>query len=117
MLEQIATEATECVRHMPSPEMVLTCCSNMIDVLHPSNAEIHQRSVSGRGTPDYTSGNTDEVEDEEVAWLQSIQAAGVNDMVAVKGLQSGALVMDIGQLRDEPHPSTPKRSHKGKLPM
>lgn len=43
----------------------------------------------------------DSEEIEEAAWLQSVGAAGLDSITHVKGLESGALVMDIGHLRPQ----------------
>lgn len=96
----------------------------MIDVLHPGNTELNQRfahtggqrSTSRTATPDNVPENADEAAgDEESAWLQSIQTANT-DLTAVKGLESGTLVLDIGQLRSDPPTPAPRKSTKGKLP-
>lgn len=95
----------------------------MIDVLQPGTSDISQHLAhagSQRSTRDtdakMNSSSTEEDEEsEEAAWLQSVQAASSNDFAIVKGLQSTNLVLDIGQLRDEPTPSPAKRSLRAKL--
>ena len=98
--------------------------SNMIDVLHPGTSDVShhfantgsQRAAREDDTSKTQSGSTaDTEEDEEAAWLQSVQASGIDNVTAVKGLQSGDLVLDISQLRDEPPPSAAKRSLKARL--
>ena len=97
----------------------------MIDVLHPGNTELSQRFAHTRSqgstprtaSPDEAPDNSAETEgeDEESAWLKSIQAANA-ELITIKGLESGSLVMDTSQLRTEPPTSAPRRSTKGKLP-
>ena len=95
----------------------------MIDVLHPGNTELSQRfahfgserTAHLKKNPDDPSIEGGTAYDEESAWLQSIRAAA-EDMTTVKGLKSGILVMDVGQLRVDPLVSTPRRPAKGKLP-
>ena len=96
----------------------------MIDVLHPGTSDVShhfahtgsQRSAhqdqSSQKQQDSAEGAE---EDEEAAWLQSVQAAGVDNLTTIKGLQSGNLVLDVSHLRDEPAPSAAKRSLKAKL--
>lgn len=93
----------------------------MIDVSHPDSAEFSLRFAHADGhkqSHDIHSKNkpepSGEADDgEEAAWLQSVQAAGSGE---VQGLDSGNLVMDVGQLRDVPVQSAAARSLKGKLP-
>lgn len=97
----------------------------MIDVLHPGNTGLSQRfahtgserSTPQPATPDEAPDNPAEAEaeDEESAWLKSIQAANA-ELITIKGLESGSLVMDTSQLRTEPPTSAPRKSTKGKLP-
>ena len=98
--------------------------SNMIDVLHPGTSELSQhfaqtgsqRSTHTDNAPKQPRDPAeDPADDEEAAWLQAAQAAGTDNVTAVQGLQSDSLVMDIGQLRDEPTPSVAKKSLKGNL--
>ena len=97
--------------------------SNMIDVLQPGNSDVSQHLAhagSQRSTREIdskmSSSNTEEEEEsQEAAWLRSVQAANSSDLAFVKGLQSNNLVLDIGQLRDEPPPSAAKRSLRAKL--
>lgn len=97
--------------------------SNMIDVSHSGTSELShhfahggsQRFHHADGAPKQPDNPEEElVEDEEAAWLQSIQGAGADNMTTVQGLQSGGLVLDIGTLRDDP--SAAKRSLKANLP-
>ena len=94
----------------------------MINVSHAGNTELRdhfahtgsQRATTGRETPENTQEHTGDEDEEETAWLQSIQAAGSENLTAVKGLDSGNLVMDINQLKEAP--SAAKRSLKARLP-
>ena len=63
--------------------------------------------------------NAADEEDEEAAWLQSVQKGDMGDVTAVKGLRAGDLVLDMSQLRSEPATSASavKRSLKGNLPQ
>ncbi|TKA26783.1 hypothetical protein B0A50_04229 [Salinomyces thailandicus] len=80
-LEQITAEAAE----------------NMIDVSqHHTAHSNHDRQ--GRDT---TEAQAEPADAEEAAWLQSIHSAGLDSDVEVKGLQSGALVMDLSSLRQD----------------
>lgn len=98
--------------------------SNMIDVLHPGTSELShhfahvrsKRSVDANGAPREARPESVAEDDEEAAWLQSVQAAEVGGVTTVKGLESGSLVMDISQLRDEPTSSTGQRSLTARLP-
>ena len=96
----------------------------MIDVTHPGNTELNQRvaHIAGQGATtrilapdDSPEAAVNPAEDEESAWLKSIQAAKA-DLTAVKGLEAGTLVMDMTKLRIEPPTSAPRKSTKGKLP-
>jgi hypothetical protein len=99
----------------------------MIDVLQPGTSDVSQhlahagsqrssREADSKMDSKMNSSSTEEDEEsEEAAWLQSVQAASSNDLAFVKGLQSNNLVLDIGQLRDEPAPSAAKRSLRAKL--
>ncbi|KAF2766641.1 hypothetical protein EJ03DRAFT_353778 [Teratosphaeria nubilosa] len=89
-LEQITAEASE----------------NMIDVSHAGTGELghyrtqtnHERHKDSGQAADIKA--EPEAQDaEEAAWLQSLQNEGIDSAGEVKGLQSGTLVMDIGQLR------------------
>ena len=102
----------------------------MIDVSHPSTAAyIHRFAHTNHDRHQHTTGSEangttkegattvpGESEDgEEAAWLQSIQSAGLDSVTEVKGLQSGALVLDMSQLRQEPAPSSAKKALKSAL--
>ncbi|KAK3050600.1 hypothetical protein LTR09_008240 [Extremus antarcticus] len=106
-LEQITVEATE----------------NMVDASQPGTSELSQHLTHARPTRQFEAAAADgtsevEEEEEEAAWLESVQAAGVDDVKAVDALRSGDLVLDISQLRDAPAATTSnaQRSLKGKLP-
>ena len=93
----------------------------MIDVSHPSAAEFsHQVAYTNHDrhndvdhkTHDASQASQEAEDAEEAAWLQSIQST---DITEVKGLQSGTLVMDIGQLRQEATPSSAKKVAKSAI--
>ena len=95
----------------------------MIDRSHPTSAEYghhlahtnHDRYTSADGHTDAGTDNvTGEDDAEDAAWLQSIQSAGLAASTEVKGLQSGALVMDISQLRQDTPVSKKSRSSREK---
>ena len=94
----------------------------MIDVLQPGNTEVSQhlahagsqRSTRDKDSKGEPSVAEEDAENEENEWLRGVEAAGADDLIAVKGLQSNALVMDINQLREEPAPSAAKRSLRAK---
>jgi hypothetical protein len=89
----------------------------MLDASHPGTGELSQHFAHSRhDTPfEGSADGTAETEgDEEAAWLESIQETGADDLAAVAELQSGDIVLDMTQLRDEP--TSAKRSLKGKLP-
>ncbi len=89
----------------------------MIDVLQPGNSEVSQHLAhagSQRLTRDKDSKmegsiTEEDAESEENTWLRSVEAAGADDLITVKGLQSSNLVTDINQLREQPAPSAAKR--------
>ncbi|TKA79031.1 hypothetical protein B0A55_03154 [Friedmanniomyces simplex] len=92
-LERITNEATD----------------NMIDVSHPSSADLsqhfahtnHDRHTAGDHDTKSPCKPVDAVEDEEAAWLRSVQSAGLDSVTQIKGLESGTLILDIGQLRSD----------------
>jgi hypothetical protein len=93
----------------------------MIDVVHPQVAGMTEHFVywdTQRSRHSATSLVPETVhgeqaqEDDETAWLQSIQTAGADNVTGIKGLESGSLVVDIGQLRKAHGSSTTKRSAK-----
>lgn len=89
----------------------------MIDISHPSTAELNQHyrhtNHDRQGTREHEANGPSKSpveepeDDEEAAWLRSVQA---DDITQVKGLQSGALVMDVSQLRTQDPPSSAKKS-------
>lgn len=96
----------------------------MIDVSHPSMAELshrlphmnHDRKGNVQRTTDAVpEGQTEPDDAEEAAWLDSIHSAGLDSAAEVKGLHSGALVMDISELRHEQPPSSAKKALKSAL--
>ncbi|KAK4549410.1 hypothetical protein LTR36_006407 [Oleoguttula mirabilis] len=97
---------------------------NMIDVSHRSSADIshhiaytnHDRQATTHYETNAESEDPAGPEDaEEAAWLQSIQSDGLDSVTGVKGLQSGALVLDISQLRQEPSPSSARKAPKSAI--
>lgn len=73
----------------------------------------HHTFRSGQTHQDGADGAEDQEDSEdaeEAAWLQSIQSAGLDSTHEVKGMQSGALIMDIGQLRQDAPPTSAKRT-------
>ncbi|KAI7537275.1 hypothetical protein KC331_g11013 [Hortaea werneckii] len=95
-LEQITAEASE----------------NMIDVSqHHTFRSSQSHQVNAEADPDNAAEHQEDSEDaEEAAWLQSIQSAGLDSTNEVKGMLSGALIMDIGQLRQDAPPTSAKRT-------
>ncbi|KAK0986075.1 hypothetical protein LTR91_010346 [Friedmanniomyces endolithicus] len=95
-LNRITNEATE----------------NMIDVSHPSSTDLsqhftstnHDRHTAGDNTSGGSIKAVDAIEDDEAAWLRSVRSAGLDSGTQIKGLQSGSLVLDIGQLRSSSAP-------------
>lgn len=72
----------------------------MIDVLHPSHVDLNDNLASSNHRhPSRASrvGNEADMDAEEAAWLESIEAAGIGD---VQLAHKGALVMDVGLLRE-----------------
>lgn len=90
----------------------------MIDVHHPEAAELGPNaSVRGlphqhTGTEREQGGSEDEEEDddEEAEWLRSVEA---DNKTSVQGMEASGLVLDMGQLRDEP--SAAKKSLRAKV--
>lgn len=91
----------------------------MIDVLHPNNTDLGRRFAHPDSSRWQHSGDESvrdgDHDDEESAWLQSVQASIGEDIVVVKGLESGTLVMDTSQLRVESAGLAPTKTLKGKL--
>lgn len=93
----------------------------MIDVSHPGTSELsqhfaHAKTASREVIVEDDAEHTEEDED-EAAWLQSVQESDAGDVTVVKGLHSNDLVLDISQLRDETagDSSAAKKSSKGVL--
>lgn len=93
----------------------------MVDVHHPDAGELGPGRGSQRSTRPRDDAEDEQAEDEEdevdeeedeaeAAWLQSVQA---DNLTAVQGMQAGGLVLDAGQLREEP--SAAKRSLKARV--
>jgi len=95
----------------------------MIDVLHPNGVTISTHMTpnnSIRNKPDEagsqsTITTSNQAEDaEEQAWLDSITSTEPGSITHIKALQKGALVLDMGQLREAvPPPSARKASKAG----
>ena len=103
-----------------------TVYRSMIDVLHPNGVTINPNITpnnSIRHKPDEvgsqsttTASNQGAVDEdaEEQAWLDSITSTEPGSVTHIKALQKGALVMDIGLLREAaPPPSARKQSKAG----
>lgn len=93
----------------------------MIDVHHPEAAELgpnasmrstpHQHTDAEREQGDSGDEDEDDEEDEEEAeWLRSVEA---DNKTQVQGMEASGLVLDMGQLRDEP--SAAKKSLKARV--
>ncbi|KAK3115695.1 hypothetical protein LTR53_004711 [Teratosphaeriaceae sp. CCFEE 6253] len=88
-LERITAEATD----------------NMIDIAHPGSADFshhfahtpYDRRPAEANGPAKLAAAVDDAE--EAAWLQAVQSAGDGAVTQVKGLQSGALIIDMSQFR------------------
>lgn len=91
---------------------MLTKARNMIDVSqHHTFRSSQSHQVNADEDPGNAAEHQEDSEDaEEAAWLQSIQSAGLDSTNEVKGMQSGALIMDIGQLRQDAPPTSAKRT-------
>ncbi|KAK5125040.1 hypothetical protein LTR85_001231 [Meristemomyces frigidus] len=97
---------------------------NMIDVSHPSSSDLshhiahtsHDRQTNQDHRQHTGQQDTAEPEDaDEAAWLQSLQSDGLDSVSGVEGLRSGALVMDISQLRQDAPPSSVKKALKAAI--
>lgn len=123
-LDRITAEATEYGRVCVLETTDTDDFRLMIDVSHPSMTEHCQQylptnhdryssaELKSNGSPDGAEGTEDA---EEAEWLQSLRSSGLDSVSEVKGLQSGALIMDIGQLRLETPTSSAKRALKSAL--
>lgn len=96
----------------------------MIDVLHPNGVTINthltpNNSIRHKPEEDgsqstVTNSNQGAEDAEEQAWLDSITSTEPGSITHIKALQKGALVMDIGMLREAvPPPSARKASKAG----
>ncbi|KAK6430476.1 hypothetical protein LTR95_013366 [Oleoguttula sp. CCFEE 5521] len=100
MLGQITARATE----------------NMIDVQHPNASDLTHHLIpytTRQHEPDdadaagtSASSADHEVDANEQAWLDSIQSLQSERGPQIRTLKRGALVLDLGQLRQAPGPST-----------
>jgi hypothetical protein len=126
-LNRITMQATEYVASVwcetcPAPANIADFRS-MIDVLHPNGVTINPHLTpnnSIRNKPDEASSQStittsNQAEDaEEQAWLDSITSTEPGSITHIKALQKGALVLDMGQLREAvPPPSARKPSRAG----
>lgn len=93
----------------------------MVDVVHPSTTElsrhfVHHTHLGPRqdlpGPEDERSLNPQEADETEAAWWESIQSEDADQVTPIKGLRQGAVVIDVGQLRDTPPPSSAKKALK-----
>ena len=67
----------------------------MIDASHPVPGEYGHHVGNSAEESSIAAAETDD----EEAWLRSLEADGLGQKVQVKSLNTGTLVMDIGQLR------------------
>ena len=99
-------------------------CRSMIVVLHPNGVTINPNitpNSSMRHKPEevgsqstIAASNQGAEDAEEQAWLDSITSTEPGSVTHIKALQKGALVMDIGLLREAaPPPSARKQSKTG----
>jgi hypothetical protein len=99
----------------------------MIDVLHPDGVTISHHLTPNStlrhknqetASQSTTTPSTQEAEDaEEQAWLDSITSTEPGSVTHVKALQKGALVMDIGQLRESAPPPSARKASKAAIRM
>lgn len=94
----------------------------MIDVLHPNAVTINHHltpndslrskaeEVGSQSTT--TTSNQGAEEAEEQAWLDSITSTEAGSVTQIKPLQRGALIMDMGQLRESAPPSSARKASK-----
>lgn len=92
----------------------------MIDVLHPNTVDVSThlaangslRKNNGHIRSDSAETNEGDAaaDAEEQAWLDSVQSAEIS---LIKPLQRGALVIDIGLLREHNPPSSAKKALRG----
>lgn len=96
---------------------------SMIDVLHPNAVSINHHMTQNnslRGKPQEEAGSESTIttsnhgneEAEEQAWLDSITSTEAGSVTHIKPLQKGALVMDIGQLRESVSSSSSRKASK-----
>ncbi|KAK3678530.1 hypothetical protein LTR78_001828 [Recurvomyces mirabilis] len=78
-------------------EITARATDDMIDASHPVVGEY---SYHSENNADESSTSAAETADEE-AWLRSLEADGLGQKMQVKGLNSGTLIMDIDQLRQD----------------
>lgn len=94
----------------------------MIDVSHPGHTDLRHAFIPTHVKPQDLNLHTDHhpdqqaeenEDDEEAAWLRSVQSAETDNIIQIKGLDSGArLVMDISHLRPEQPQSSAKKALK-----
>lgn len=95
----------------------------MIDVLHPNavtiNHHLTPNNDSLRSKPEdvgsqstTTTSNQGAEDAEEQAWLDSIASNEVGSVTQIKPLQKGALIMDMGLLRESAQPPSARKASK-----
>ncbi|KAK4580099.1 hypothetical protein LTR86_000301 [Recurvomyces mirabilis] len=78
-------------------EITVRATDDMVDASHPVPGEYSNRVENNADESSTTAAETDD----EEAWLRSLEADGLGQKMQVKGLNSGTLVMDIDQLRQD----------------
>jgi len=104
----------------------------MIDVLHPDGVTIshhltpnhslrhrnQETETASQSTTTPSNQGAEDAEDaEEQAWLDSVTSTEPGSVTHVKALQKGALVMDIGQLRESAPPPSARKASKAAIRM
>jgi hypothetical protein len=97
----------------------------MIDVLHPNGVTINTHLTpnnSIRKMPEeagsqstVTTSNQGAEDAEEQAWLDSITSTEPGSVTHIKALQKGALVMDLGLLREALPPPSARKASKASV--
>ncbi len=97
--------------------MLTVVCRNMIDVSYRGTSELSRHFAHANSDDVARDEEEAEIDQEEAAWLQEAQAAGQDDLMAIDALQSGQMVSDVSQLRDDSAAASndAKRSLKGRL--
>lgn len=91
----------------------------MIDVVHYSTADLKSLVTTTNADQEHTRQRSDSTasrdaqeEDEEAAWLGSVQTADAELITEVKGLRPGALVFDLRKLKEEPQTLSGRKAMK-----